>query len=155
MADTEHPRLRPGLGLLDGKVARATGANSGIGRATARLFAREGAKGVCCDILETLARRIDKIIEPEDGEAVFAKLDVTKQEECDRMVATALEKFGTVDILYNNAGAGIRKKLHEHTDEEWNFVLNVNLNAMFRGARAVLPHFIKQGSGNIVTTAST
>jgi len=57
--------------------------------------------------------------------------------------------------LYKNAGAGIRKKLHEHTDEEWNFVLNTNLNAMFRGARAVLPHFIKKGSGNIVTTAST
>ena len=71
------------------------------------------------------------------------------------MVTAALEKFGDVDILYNNAGAGIRKKLHEHTDEEWNFVLNVNLNAMFRGARAVLPHFIKKGSGNIVTTAST
>jgi NAD(P)-dependent dehydrogenase (short-subunit alcohol dehydrogenase family) len=71
------------------------------------------------------------------------------------MVAIALEKFGDVDILYNNAGAGIRKKVHEHTDEEWNFVLDVNLNAMFRGARAVLPHFVKKGSGNIVTTAST
>ena len=54
-----------------------------------------------------------------------------------------------------NAGAGIRKKLHEHTDDEWNFVLDTNLNAMFRGARAVLPHFIKKSSGNIVTTAST
>ena len=82
-------------------------------------------------------------------------IDVTKQEDCDRMVTSALDSFGRVDILYNNAGAGIRKKLHEHTDEEWNFVLNTNLNAMFRGARAVLPHFIKQKSGNIVTTAST
>jgi 3-oxoacyl-[acyl-carrier protein] reductase len=71
------------------------------------------------------------------------------------MVKTALDSFGDVDILYNNAGAGIRKKLHEHTDEEWNFVLNTNLNAMFRGARAVLPHFIKKKNGNIVTTAST
>jgi NADP-dependent 3-hydroxy acid dehydrogenase YdfG len=71
------------------------------------------------------------------------------------MVKTALDSFGDVDILYNNAGAGIRKKVHEHTDEEWNFVLNTNLNAMFRGARAVLPHFIKKQSGNIVTTAST
>ena len=71
------------------------------------------------------------------------------------MVTTALENFGDIDILYNNAGAGIRKKLHEHTDDEWNFVLNVNLNAMFRGARAVIPHFIKKKSGNIVTTAST
>lgn len=154
MAD-EHPMLRPGLGRLKDKVAIITGANSGIGRATARLFAREGAKVVCCDIQETITPRIDKLIEQDGGQAVFAKIDVTKQEDCDRMVATALEKFGDVDILYNNAGAGIRKKLHEHTDEEWNFVVNVNLNAMFRGARAVLPHFIKKRSGNIVTTAST
>ena len=71
------------------------------------------------------------------------------------MVKIALDSFGDVDILYNNAGAGIRKKVHEHTDDEWNFVLDTNLNAMFRGARAVLPHFIKKKSGNIVTTAST
>ena len=151
----EHPMLRPGLGRLKGKVAVITGANSGIGRATARLFAREGAKVVCCDIQETISPRIDQLIEQEGGQAVFAIIDVTKQADCDRMVATAIEQFGDVDILYNNAGAGIRKKLHEHTDDEWNFVLNTNLNAMFRGARAVLPHFIKKKSGNIVTTAST
>jgi len=152
----EHDMLRPGLGRLKGKVAIITGANSGIGRATARLFAREGAKVVCCDIQETIAPRIDQLIkEKEGGEAVFATIDVTKQEDCDRMVKIALESFGRVDILYNNAGAGVRKKVHEHTDEEWNFVLNTNLNAMFRGSRAVLPYFIKQGSGSIVTTAST
>ncbi len=151
----EHPLLRPGLGRLKDKVAIITGANSGIGRATARLFAREGAKVVCCDIQETITPRIDQLIQQEGGQAVFATIDVTKQADCDRMVATAIETFGDVDILYNNAGAGIRKKLHEHTDEEWNFVLDTNLNAMFRGARAVLPHFIKKGSGNIVTTAST
>jgi len=147
--------LRQGLGRLQDKVAIITGANSGIGRASARLFAREGARVVCCDIQETIIPRIDQLIKQDGGEAIFAKIDVTHQEDCDRMVARALEQFGDLDILYNNAGGGIRKKLHEHTDEEWNFVLNLNLNAMFRGARAVLPHFIKKGSGNIVTTAST
>jgi NAD(P)-dependent dehydrogenase (short-subunit alcohol dehydrogenase family) len=152
----EHEMLRPGLDRLKDRIAIITGANSGIGRATARLFAREGAKVVCCDIQETISPRIDVLIkEKERGEAVFAMIDVTKLDDCDRMVTTALERFGRVDILYNNAGAGIRKKVHEHTDEEWNFVLNTNLNAMFRGARAVLPHFITQRSGNIVTTAST
>jgi NAD(P)-dependent dehydrogenase (short-subunit alcohol dehydrogenase family) len=152
----EHDMLRAGLGRLKGKVAIITGANSGIGRATARLFAREGAKIVCCDIQETIAPRIDRLIKDKDGgEAVFATIDVTRQEDCDRMVKTAIDSFGRIDILYNNAGAGIRKKVHEHTDEEWNFVLNTNLNAMFRGSRAVLPYFIKQGSGSIVTTAST
>jgi NAD(P)-dependent dehydrogenase (short-subunit alcohol dehydrogenase family) len=152
----EHELLRPGLARLKDRVAIITGANSGIGRATARLFAREGAKVVCCDIQETISPRIDQLIkEKEGGQAVFATIDVTRPEDCERMVKTALDSFGDVDILYNNAGAGIRKKVHEHTDEEWNFVLNTNLNAMFRGARAVLPHFIKKKSGNIVTTAST
>jgi len=152
----EHEMLRPGLGRLKGRVAIITGANSGIGRATARLFAREGAKVVCCDIQETISPRIDQLIkEKEGGQAVFATIDVTKPEDCERMVKVALDSFGDVDILYNNAGAGIRKKVHEHSDEEWQFVLDTNLNAMFRGARAVLPHFIKKKSGNIVTTAST
>ena len=152
----EHEMLRPGVGRLKGRVAIITGANSGIGRATARLFAREGAKVVCCDIQETISPRIDRLIkEKEGGQAVFATIDVTKPQDCERMVKIALDSFGDVDILYNNAGAGIRKKVHEHSDEEWQFVLDTNLNAMFRGARAVLPHFIKKKSGNIVTTAST
>ena len=152
----EHAMLRPGLGRLKGKVAIITGANSGIGRATARLFGREGAKVVCCDIQEIISPRIDQLIkDKEGGEALFVRCDVTKQEDLDGAVKSAIDTFGRLDILYNNAGAGIRKKIHEHTDEEWNFVLNTNLNAMFRGSRAVMPHFIKQKSGNMVTTAST
>ncbi|MBM2804388.1 MAG: family oxidoreductase, partial [Deltaproteobacteria bacterium] len=103
-----------------------------------------------------ISPRIDQLIkDKEGGEAIFANCDVTKQEDLDRAVKTAVDTFGKVDILYNNAGAGIRKKIHEHSDEEWNFVVNTNLTAMYRGARAVIPQFIKQGSGNMVTTAST
>lgn len=151
----EHPMLRPGLGRLQGKVALITGANSGIGRATARLFAREGAKVVCCDVQETMTPRVDEVIEGDGGAATFLKVDVTADGGPEQMLKTALDEFGDLDILYNNAGGGIRKPLHEFTDEEWNFIMDLNLNAIFRTVRAVVPYFIKKGSGNIVSTAST
>lgn len=158
MADAgtqEHPRMGTGLGRLRSKVAIVTGANSGIGRATARLFAREGAKVVCCDIQETTAPRIDRLIEGDGGEAIFLRTDVTAQADWDHTIDTTLKRFGDLHILFNNAGGGIRKQIHEFTDEEWNFVMNLNLNAIFRGVRAAIPHFLKKGYGNIVNTAST
>ncbi len=151
----EHPGLGKGLGRLQGRVAIVTGANSGIGRATARLLAREGAKVVCCDIQETVTPRVDSLIEQDGGQAIFLRSDVTFQNDCDRMISTALERFGDLDILFNNAGGGVRKKIHEFTDEEWNFVINLNLTAIFRGVRAAIPHFLRKGRGNIVNTAST
>ena len=157
MANTkiEVERLKPSFNRLKGKTAIVTGANSGIGRATARLFAHEGAKVVCCDIQETIVPRVDELIKMEGGEAVYAHIDVTKQEDCDRMIATALDSFGDLDILFNNAGGGLRKKIHEFTDQEWSIVLELNINALFRSVRAAIPHFLKKGSGNIVSTAST
>jgi len=151
----EHPGLGKGLARLQGKVAIVTGADSGIGRATARLLAREGAKVVCCDIQETASLRVDRLIDQDGGQAIFSRTDVTLQTDCDRMIDTALEQYGDLDILFNNAGGGVRKKIHEFTDEEWNFIVNLNLNSIFRGVRAALPHFLKKGQGNIVNTAST
>ncbi len=151
----EHPMLREGLGRLRGKVAIITGANSGIGRATSRLFAREGASVVCCDIQETLTPRVDQLIIDEGGEATFLNVNVTADGGPEEMVQTAIARYGGVDILYNNAGGGLRKQAHEHTDEEWNFIMNLNLNAIQRSVRAAVPHMIEKGSGNIVSTAST
>ena len=151
----EHPMLREGLGRLRGKVAIITGANSGIGRATARLFAREGANVVCCDIQETLTPRVDQLVIDEGGEATFLNVNVTADGGPEEMMKTAVDRYGGVDILYNNAGGGIRKQAHEHTDEEWNFIMDLNLNAIQRSVRAVVPHMLEKGSGSIVSTAST
>jgi len=151
----EHPMLREGLGRLRGRVAIITGANSGIGRATARLFAREGANVVCCDIQETLTPRVDQLITDEGGEATFLNVNVTADGGPEEMMKTAMDRYGGADILYNNAGGGIRKQAHEHTDEEWNFIMDLNLNAIQRSVRAVVPHMLEKGSGSIVSTAST
>jgi 3-oxoacyl-[acyl-carrier protein] reductase len=154
-ATDEHPGLGPGRGRLSGKVAVVTGADSGIGRATARLFAREGARVVCADIRESGRPRIDRLIAADGGEAVYVQADVTTRADCDRMVTTALEHFGDLDILFNNAGTGIRGRIDEFRDEDWHLVLNTNLNSVYHGVRAAIPHFQQRGRGNIINTAST
>jgi len=154
-AADEHPLMGEGRGRLRDKVALVTGADSGIGRATARLFAREGARVVCVDVRESGTPRIDKRIEADGGSAIFVQADVTRREECDRMVAAALEAYGDLDILFNNAGTGVRGRIGDLSDEDWNFILDTNLNSVYHGVRAALPHFERRGRGNIVITAST
>ncbi len=151
----EHPMMGEGRERLRGRAAVITGANSGIGRATARLFAREGANVLCCDIQETTTPRVDELIVQEGGKAAFLNVDVTSDGGPEEMVQAAIARYGGVDILYNNAGGGIRKQVHEFTDEEWNFIMDLNLNAIQRSVRAVIPHMLAKGSGNIVSTAST
>src|SRR5712692_8509901 len=102
----EHPMMGPGRGRLSGRVAIVTGADSGIGRASARLLAREGAKVVCVDVRESGRPRVDRLIRAEGGEAVFVLGDVSVRADCETMVRAALESFGDLDILFNNAGVG-------------------------------------------------
>jgi 3-oxoacyl-[acyl-carrier protein] reductase len=151
----EHPRLGKGRGRLEGKVAVVTGADSGIGRATARLFGREGAKLVCVDIQESGSLRIDRLIREDGGEAVFLPGDVTVREDCDRMVAAALDHYRNLDILFNNVGGSVPGRIGELTEEQWDWSLNLNLKGIFHGVRAALPHFLQRGRGAIVNTAST
>jgi 3-oxoacyl-[acyl-carrier protein] reductase len=151
----EHPMMKPGRGRLEGKVALVTGADSGIGRATARLFGREGAKVVCMDIWESGQPRVDQLIQQEGGGAIFVKGDVKNPEDWQRAAATALEQFGRLHILHNNAGGAARGKIHQIADDAWDHVVQLNLYGLYHGVRAVIPHFLEAGEGNIVFTAST
>jgi NAD(P)-dependent dehydrogenase (short-subunit alcohol dehydrogenase family) len=151
----EHPGMGKGRDRLREKVAIVTGANSGIGRATARLFAREGARVICCDIQQQLSPRIDELIAQDGGSAVFLPTDATSEADWRKTVETTLERFGALDILYNNAGGGVRGKIGELKNEEWHFIMNLNLNSIYYGSRAVLPHFLANSRGNIINTAST
>ena len=141
---------------LDGKIALVTGAAKGLGEAFSEAMAEAGADVVCSDIdekgLEETVRKIEKI--GKRGLAVIC--DVTKEEDVKRMMEKAMDKFGRVDILFNNAGIAEEtpKPLHEFTTEEWNRVLAVDLQGVFYCAREALKIMVKQGSGKIINIAS-
>ena len=139
---------------LKGKVALITGAGSGIGRAEAVLFAREGAKVIVADINEEKGKETVKEIISNGGEAVFMKLDVTDPKQWQEVVNKAIEQYGKVDILVNNAGILISKSIEEMTIEEWDKVIKVNLYGTFYGCKFILPAMKRAGGGVIINTGS-
>ena len=137
------------------KVAIVTGAGSGFGRASAILFAKEGAKVVVADIDQQNGQETLKTIQDNGGEAVFVKVDVSKEQEVEQMIHTAVEKFGKLDIIYNNAG--IEQKIgpiESVTEEMWDRVFAVNVKGMFFGAKHAATEFKKANKGVIINTAS-
>ena len=139
---------------LSGKVAIITGAGSGIGRASALLFAREGAKVVVADIDREAAERTAGEIKNAEGEATFAQVDVSKAAEVERMVKTCMEAFEGVDILYNNAGMPGPDGVDIVSEEDWDKAIDVNLKGVFLGCKYAIPEMRKRGGGSIISTSS-
>jgi NAD(P)-dependent dehydrogenase (short-subunit alcohol dehydrogenase family) len=144
---------------LANQVALISGAASGIGRATAIAFAREGAKVVAADLQETSRLENEtpptaEVIRAAGGEAIFVRTDMTQRAQVEALVDETLRHFGRVDILVNNAGIFIRNPITEVSDEEWEQVMNLNIRAYFFTCRRVIPEMLKQGRGKIINMSS-
>ena len=139
---------------LIGKVALITGGTSGIGRATALLFAREGARVAITGRDEARGREVVADIEQAGGTAIFVRSDVRLAEDCRRTVEETLHAFGRLDILFNNAGVFYPHDTLNCTEEEWDLTLDTCLKGTFLMCKYVLPAMITQGSGAIINNAS-
>ena len=135
------------MARLAGKAAIVTGAASGIGRASAVLFAAEGARVLAVDRPGSDLDFADRTIET-------LGVDLAASDAPDRVVGRTLEAFGALDILYNNAGIGSNALASVMTDETWDMVQDVNLKAVFRMCRQAIPHLVKSPAGRIISTAS-
>ncbi|NLR78681.1 SDR family NAD(P)-dependent oxidoreductase [Chitinophaga eiseniae] len=141
--------------VLKNKVALVTGAGSGIGKSVAELYARNGASVVISDIDEKGGEAVAKAIQQAGGKAIFVKSDSGNPGDCEQLVAKTLSEFKQLDIACNNAGiGGAAAPTGEYKLEEWQKVININLNGVFYGMRYQLPAMEKAGGGVIVNMAS-
>jgi 3(or 17)beta-hydroxysteroid dehydrogenase len=142
------------MNRVKGKVAIITGAASGMGEASARLFAQEGAKVVLSDINEVDGQRIAQEIISQGGACVFLKHDVASESDWQRVIASTLEQFGKLDVLVNNAGVTVNKDIEETTLEEWRWVMSINLDGVFLGVKYAIGAMKQTGGGSIINISS-
>jgi NAD(P)-dependent dehydrogenase (short-subunit alcohol dehydrogenase family) len=138
---------------LEGKVALVTGAGAGIGEATALLFAKEGASVCCVDLAET-GQKTAKKIKDSRGKALFIKADVSRPEDAKGIVDKAIETFGKIDILFNNAGIVVPGRVDDTSVEDWDKTMAVNVRGIFLLSKYAIP-YLKKTSGTIINTASS
>jgi len=144
---------------LEGKVAIVTGAGTsgpgvGNGRAAATLFAREGARVLLSDLAEDRAKETLELIEAEGGIASTIQADVTNAEDCERMVAACIERYGRLDILDNNVGISHRGTVVEIAEEAWDRVMAINVKSIVLASKFAIPRMIESGGGSIINISS-
>jgi NAD(P)-dependent dehydrogenase (short-subunit alcohol dehydrogenase family) len=149
-----HTRGRRITVRLANKVALITGGASGIGRATALRFAREGAAVAVVDLEEVGGQAVVRAIVGEGGQALFLRCDVSQAADCQRAVQEAVGKLGGLDILFNNAGIIRRATVIDTTEEEWDRVMAVNVKSIFLLSKYAIPVMAQAGGGVIINTAS-
>ena len=142
------------MGSLAGKRVLITGGASGIGRATALLFAREGAAVSVVDLDEAGGQAVAHEIVNEGGRAIFVRCDVSQTADCQRAVRQTVEALGGLDILFNNAGIIRRASVLETSEEEWDRVMAVNVKSVFLLSKHAIPVMAQAGGGVIINTAS-
>jgi len=142
------------MGRVQDKVCLVTGGASGIGRETVLLMAEEGARIVLTDLNEEAGQSVVGEIEAIGGEAIFVKHDVSSEEDWIRVVKTAVERFGRVDVLVNNAGVFVVKPIQETTEADWDFVNDVNTKGLFFGVKQVLSAMKQSAGGSIINISS-
>lgn len=146
--------MRSNSGRLNGKTAIITGAASGIGRGTARLFAEEGARLVLVDRDEDKLNQTVEEATAAGGEALAVVGDVSRRETSVRAVNAAVAQFGALDIVFNNAGIMPLFSVVDYPEEVWDQVMDVNLKSMFLMCKEAIPHMLKSGKGSIINTSS-
>ncbi len=140
---------------LEGKVAVITGGGSGIGRAAAELFAKEGARVVVADYKADTGQATAQAIKDAGAEAIFVEVDVSSSAQVQRLVQNALDAFGGIDVLFNNAGVLLFGTALDTQEQEWDWLMSINLTGTFLCSKAVLPHMIERGGGSIINMTSS
>jgi NAD(P)-dependent dehydrogenase (short-subunit alcohol dehydrogenase family) len=140
---------------LEGKVALVTGGSSGIGRASALLFAREGARVVVADLNVSGGEETERMIEESGGKAIFVKADVSKASDVEALIGKAVDTYGRLDCAFNNAGTAVGGgPIHDSTEENWDYVMGINLKGVWLCMKYEIRQMLKQGGGAIVNTSS-